>query len=483
MSAIVSGVPILRSTAVTRLLCGALYLDPDFADTSYRDLCIDKILAVGPSPGVDLVAVARHSRNARRKYRTRLITLTACAMGLIVAAIGGLSSIVLTPHRLLLPSLVLFLIFTMVAWLSDGLFTLWWKRTAQRLITQVGREPREQAAPISEDRERVLRDVAEANVVIYPVAAEKDPFIGAGVLVAQKNWRPIDISRPMRDRNGERERRPFTVNDLIQSLAERFPQTGLKQVSVQEVLYVRGDIVQRIPVLRAEAHRPPSSVIPDVLLRKAARSIEDGVRSYLRVQVVGPDAHIAVTMNVRATIIGRQLTFHVVVHVLPPLHEHYRTAQYVDANTFLRIMKPFIKRPVTVLQDLRAAPARLFWQTVADYRAAARVRQARRIVRRAKYAYDFGDRLPPIRMRVCDPRRMTNSDESDAVDWLQRMSRALLDATEEFLRDHNINTADLRRNRDTIINTTYNIESVKDSNLGDYGTVINDSSDDPKGDK
>jgi hypothetical protein len=90
--------------------------------------------------------------------------------------------------------------------------------------------------------------------------------------------------------------------------------------------------------------------------------------------------------------------------------------------------------------------------------------------------YDFGDN-DTIRVRVCDPRRMTDSDESDAVDWLQRMSRALLDATEAFLRDHNISTADLRRNREAIIKTTYNIEKVTNSVLGDHGTVINESPD------
>lgn len=294
--------------------------------------------------------------------------------------------------------------------------------------------------------------------------------------MARKVWVPIDISRPSRDRNGNRQRQPFTANDLLQSLAERFPKTGLKQVSVQEVLYVRGDIVQRIPALRADGDRPPSSVIPNVLLRSAARSTDEGVRSYLRVQVVGPGARIAVTMNVRATIAGGQLTFYVVVHVLPPLHERYLTAQYVHANAFMRTMGPFLKRPATALRDLRAAPVTLLMQTVTDYQAAAHVRRARRIVRRGKYMYDFGDN-DPIRVRVCDPRRMTDSDESDAVDWLQRMSRALLDATEAFLRDHNISTADLRRNREAIIKTTYNIEKVTNSVLGDHGTVINESPD------
>lgn len=317
----------------------------------------------------------------------------------------------------------------------------------------------------------MLHDVSEANVIIHAESVERDPFIGGGVLAARKVWEPIDISSPSRGRNGQRATQPFTANDLLQSLAKRFPSTGLERLSVREVVYVRGNIVQRIPELQDDADSPRSRVSPDALHRIAARCTDEGVRIYLRAQVVGPGARIAVTMHARPTIAGRHLTFYVVVHVLPPLHKHYLKAHSVSSQVLLRTMGPFLKSPVTVLRELRAAPMTLLRHIAKDYRTAVHVWRVRRIVHRSKYTYDVGARIP-IRVRVCDPQRLTDADKSDAVDCLQRMSRALLDATEEFLREHNIDTADLRRNRSKIIAINYNIEKVSHSYLGNDGIMI-----------
>lgn len=369
----------------------------------------------------------------------------------------------------------MFLTAFVAAWLSDGLFVVRSKWIARRLITEVGGGPQDGVAPLREKIERVLRDVNEANVVIHAESAERNPFIGAGVPADREFWPPIDISRPSHDRNGQRARQPFTANDLLQSLVDQLPRTGLEGLSVREVLYVRGDMVQRIPELWDNADRPRPSVIPDDLPRIADRCPGEGVRRYLRVQVVGPGERIAVTMHVRPTVVGDHLTFYVVVHVLPPLHKHYLSAQSVPAQVFVRIMGPFLKWPVTVLRELRAAPLTLLMRTVTDCRAVAHAWWVRRIVHRGKYVYDVGVNTS-IRVLVCDPHRMTDSDISDAVDWAQRINRALLDATEKFLQDHNISTADLRRNRSKITNINYNIKNVKNSNLGHGGTVNVDDS-------
>ncbi|MER5641621.1 hypothetical protein ABT095_32355 [Kitasatospora sp. NPDC002227] len=54
---------------VTRYLCAAAYLDPAFARIVVQDVLSDEFGAIAPSPGVDLVPVARHCLTARELQR------------------------------------------------------------------------------------------------------------------------------------------------------------------------------------------------------------------------------------------------------------------------------------------------------------------------------------------------------------------------------------------------------------------------------
>ena len=82
---------------VTRYLCAAAYTDPAFARTVVEDVLADPFGAVAPSPGVDLLPVARHCLAARelRYLRDRRL----CALYLVIFLIG--------PAWLLLGSLAL----------------------------------------------------------------------------------------------------------------------------------------------------------------------------------------------------------------------------------------------------------------------------------------------------------------------------------------------------------------------------------------
>ncbi|MGW0600535.1 hypothetical protein ACWD11_25830 [Streptomyces sp. NPDC002776] len=72
----------------TRHLCAAAYTDPEFTRRVVDDVLRDELGAVAPSPGVDLVPVARHSLAARRLHRARDRRLAA--IYLLIAAFGPL---------------------------------------------------------------------------------------------------------------------------------------------------------------------------------------------------------------------------------------------------------------------------------------------------------------------------------------------------------------------------------------------------------
>ncbi|AUG76580.1 Putative membrane protein [Kitasatospora sp. MMS16-BH015] len=70
----------------TRYLCAAAYQDPGFARLVVEEVLADEFGAVAPSPGVDLVPVARHCLAARELLRRRDRTLLPVYLGLLLVS-------------------------------------------------------------------------------------------------------------------------------------------------------------------------------------------------------------------------------------------------------------------------------------------------------------------------------------------------------------------------------------------------------------
>lgn len=467
-----SPLPTLGADSVTRILCAAMYDDEPAARAIHRELCVDELRPVTPSHGMDLLALGRHARQARRLHEMRLVTQTLCGGLMVVGIVLVLWSPIARSRQLFVAGLGLVVLGIACAWLLDGALVVSRRRRAVRILTS-RTDPRGSAPQLPRPREQALEEAGaeDANVVIHEAGTERAPFIDAGFMVQRPVWPAIDVSRPGRGR----QRQPFTTNELIDYLAERFVRAGLERVSVREVLYVRGDVVQRIRELRAAPERPPTTVVPEALLRLAAREARDGTRNYLRVQVLGEGGRLVVTMNVRAAIRGPHLTFDVVAHVLPPLHDRYQAVRRVHPSAVVEVIRPFIKSPRDVARDLAKAPSALVRARVTTAVLERRIRQSRRVVRSDRLAYDFG-RPFSVRVGVSDPSEMTDADTSDAVQWLQLLSRTLLDATEVFLEQHGISTSDLRRNRESIVNN-YTIGTVRESAIGDNARTYNSRTD------
>ncbi|MEU8168739.1 hypothetical protein AB0B97_19820 [Micromonospora sp. NPDC049004] len=90
-----------RLSDTTRHLCGAAYLDQDYAETVIREVIEDERRAVAPSFGFDLNAVVRHCFRAQRRYLIR----DSLLFGLLV--IGVLTSITATVGWVVLGLIVL----------------------------------------------------------------------------------------------------------------------------------------------------------------------------------------------------------------------------------------------------------------------------------------------------------------------------------------------------------------------------------------
>ncbi|MEU7799120.1 hypothetical protein AB0J14_15170 [Micromonospora arborensis] len=78
-----------RLSDTTRHLCGAAYLDLEFADTVIREVIEDERRAVAPSFGFDLNAIVRHCFRARHRYLVRDgILFGLLVLGLVISFFG-----------------------------------------------------------------------------------------------------------------------------------------------------------------------------------------------------------------------------------------------------------------------------------------------------------------------------------------------------------------------------------------------------------
>ncbi|MCA2215391.1 hypothetical protein [Jidongwangia harbinensis] len=94
-----------RLSSTTRYLCGAAYIDEDFADRAIREIVADSHRAVIPAIGYDVEAVLRHCFQARRLWAARNAALCVTLLAAMVIAPMVTLSLVTLALLVALPTL------------------------------------------------------------------------------------------------------------------------------------------------------------------------------------------------------------------------------------------------------------------------------------------------------------------------------------------------------------------------------------------
>lgn len=303
----------------TRFLCSKVLLDPGFADVVFRTLCIPRVRTLAPSPGIDLVLLARHAAWSLSQRRHRhLVTTAVLAWALVSLPLIALS---LDLWVILAGGTVLGA--TMWAVADQVRIDEMAVRTVDRgVIAELGR------GLVDEAHERRLASVNQTNLNIYASALDSDPFPGVGQRVDVNITPTLDISKP---KDEARPADELTAYELLDHLARNVPKhirISLVNDSCRSdlVLYVRGTHVRSVPELLPDRLGPPLSRASSDLVRAFTNEPTGYARTYLRLQIVGHGGAVVSTFHITAvnSPIGLSLDF--ALHVLRPMHATYGEA-------------------------------------------------------------------------------------------------------------------------------------------------------------
>ncbi|MFJ3877495.1 hypothetical protein ACIPW5_08570 [Streptomyces sp. NPDC090077] len=463
--------------ATSRLLSAAAHLDDEFAHATDAELTGDRLAALGPAVGLDLVAVARHARAATRRTLLRdalltgLLATLACGVGLrVYASATDRPDLLLGISRLALVGGVL------GAWL----LVLAAEHRARTTALRAARDKGYLGGlvpPLAPEAEAALREQEEANALPYHQEAGHDsPFVGSGRALMQRVWQPIDVGTPAAGPAGGPPPGiiPFDVAELHDFVAGQMGTiAGLEGLRTQDRLYVLGTRVGYTgPELLPDQLRPPRPVVPQELVRAALARPGAGMRTYLSMERAGEGGRVIVSMHLRARLQPPSLTWEVAAYVLPPLREEFDAVRTLRLDPFGRWSTLLFTGTRRFPGLLFKAPARLLRRGWVRVLRLCRLRYWRWGIGRRHIEFDYGA-TGGIRERAGDWARMGFTEQTDALDCFQRLQQGVLTATERFLKAHNVDTSSFDEARKIINHHNYTFQGPVNgpANFGAGGTV------------
>lgn len=453
----------------TALLCSTVLLDPAFCDLVFRILCVRRIRTLAPSPGVDLVVLARHAAWALdQRCRRHIVT----AGGLTMALLSS-------PLVLLNVNLWLVLAGAML------LCSVTWAIVDQARVDQLAVRT-VQAEPLADlgrdmldaSDEQRLADVNDANVAIYSDALDDNPFPGNGQRVRANASLSLDVSLPL-DRG--RPVDTFRSGDLLEHLSHEMPQhlagTESNDVcDVRQVLYVRGTGVRRLPDLPSDEQGCPLSRVPRHVLRLHSERPTTDARTYLRAQIVGHGGRLVTTCHIALGMRRSGLWLDLTLHVLRPVHPVFGDAEYLP-RTVSKLAWGLVRQG----EHLR----RLFTSTVWAWQTKRLMQQAGLEPRlahergRAPGTYDHYGTFAGLRAAASLGADLDYNLRIDVDHQVENLVTTAFREIGTFLEALNIDASELRQKRSDIVQDLVGacrrtISSTYDEGVTKRGLIVGD---------
>jgi hypothetical protein len=457
--------PTANATAATagtgvadRYLCSSVHLSDGFARHVLAALAAPSLDALGPSPGVDLVALARHATFAVRRYRLLHGQLAAVLVGAVVLASAAPFAV---PE-----ATVPWLCLTAVgAWGAAFAILLVHRLTGYRHVLAIRDDaapPRDGAPPLSAGLERHLAAAMDSNVVVFSGGA---PFVGSGQVLS--SWKlNVNCLRPAVPGG---QVRPFAAADLHKELTLAARGAGIPGLSVRNRLFVAGTAVDAVTGLLDDPMRRPAPKVGAPVLREGIVHPQPAVRTYLCLQKVSWDGDLVVEVFVRVERTGGYLFVENHSFVLLPLRAELCVAAHLPRHLAGRAVLRCARGAFRALLRSPAAVLRDVGELIGHDKVLTR---QRRQVRRSP-AFDYGA-VTGLREQAASPERFHLFAYSDEDRDLGILRQAILESISDFLHAHGVDTSEFTRQQTSIVNNSYSIGSISNGshNFGAGGTVV-----------
>jgi hypothetical protein len=435
----------------TRYLSAATQINVDYARSVVRRVIHEPYRAVAPSHGADVNVVTRWAIDSIQRLMRRDAQLagTLCSgIALFCAFYSLLPKPIWIPVTLLVTLLTAFIIVAREHWVR-------WNVILAGQMLRTNFDP--MAAPTkiglqANQRLQLVADRRNGNVVIF---RDKAAFSGSGERLGCEQI-VIDVSHGKKDGDGKvHDPLPFTNSDIHKALAKAIARINLKDMRVEQRMFVNGRHVHGNQELQRHRLEPPYSSVPDELLCRAADQTEPDARAYVCGEVHGWQGQLMVTMFARAVHTGGWLYIEWSFYELPPISEQYMAIDYLYQDSTFRKLRE------TSAWSLRYTAPALLWSPFATTAAMARslgwkaheAGQAYRIKR--GQLFDYGA-MPSIREEACDKRGWRHYFlDRDEVLYILLLQKSLIREIGNFLDRHNIEQSEFKAQADIIINASY----------------------------
>ncbi len=471
-----------RNVEATRYLCAAMHFDSALARIVVENVLEEPRRAVAQSPAVDLDAVCRHAVAARRRHTVRDIALAGLLIGFIVyTAVGpGLSlglGVVFELFDAVLGGVVYLAVLGWGIVFAEGYLARWGATASSLRHKAFGSAgtPPVRGALARGQMPHVSRN-ADGNITIYQ---GYNPFLGHGWSV--RGWSfAIDITKPGR---ADDPVDTFTVTDLYQRLNKSITDLDVPGIRVYDRLFVNGADAHHDDRFVPDPEDCPVDSIDEATMTALMAHPEDHARPYLATEIIGWNGEFVWSAFIRLVISDTSLFVEVNYCVLPPLREIYHE---IDDLLLRPALKPVLRLMWGSLRALprlalRCIPNSLHY-VLGPWRFRRKLRRQLDEIEQS-FTFDHGAVIS-IREAASDLRRhkgqlslgyQRHFQLLDEQMYTKTVEKRVIDTLGDYLAEHNIDTAELRRRAEQIVNSNVSIGgdvNLVNSAIGGQSAVV-----------
>ncbi|WP_280252466.1 hypothetical protein [Nocardia abscessus] len=457
----------MRGEEATRYLCAAVHFDSALASEVVEKVLEEPLRSVARSPGVDLVAVAKHAVAARERQLARNLVMIATMVVVVGNQLAAADFdagplgllLILDPSRLLSPlSLGALLVGWLAVW-GEGCSARWGgtANSLRRGTFRSSAAPAPRKASVRQQIEHVAA-YSDGNVTAYH---GYQPFLGHGWPLSAWSM-ALDITRPGSDQEPVR---PFTAVELNERLRKEIAQLDMRGLNVYNRLFVNGGDIHHDGRFLPDPTGRPVDRVPETTIEALMTSPEDRARPYLTAEIVGWGGEVVWTAFVRLAVSASSLFVEANYCALPPLRQVYHEIDDL-------LLRP---RPSQVLRlawrSLLSLP-RTYWHAVPDAvrQLLGDFRRERKHARQVSeisqvFTFDHGA-LISVREAAGDLRvdRRGRSIRYhryfqllDQEMFTKTVEKKIFETLAQFLTERNVDPDELIRRGEQIINSSVTI--------------------------
>lgn len=431
-----------RITEPTRYLCAAVQIDEGLCDQILEEFLEEDYTVIGICHGVDIPKVLKSCLLAKKRRNKRDQRLAILLLALFLSLFNEL--------------IPLFIILYPIVW---RIIFLAQRRSRYEIVgTHLLRNSVNfdfiRNLTLSQDLERKLEEISEAqnaNVIIY---GGFSPFVGSGFNI--NGWSfAVDINNGKETMAGTNTPISFQVSELYEYISDSINSLQLRNLNIEDNLYINGQEIRNERYFLPNPLMRPNTRVDDSIIQVFINQPTYSIRHYRCIRVSDWKGELILSIFLRFSKVGQSLFVEANYYLLTPLKEYYRQYDAINSNpssgdilklawqsalaTFaLAIIYPILI-PISIWSKFSKS-----WQI-------KKRKKKRQQEINSNPMFNYGA-ITTLRERISQEEYQRFFQKLDQEMYLKIIESKIIDGLASFLDSKNIDTSNFKEARKTILN-------------------------------